>query len=112
MQNTPPSKNPHQRMPQGKVGDLEVVVLQSRCIGAAICVAEAQGSFELNATHKAVVTDLTKNKESVLIDAARNCPTQAIYIYKNKKQIWPPAGTQGQKMQPGTNQKMGFEQVE
>jgi ferredoxin len=112
MQDTSSSKLPHQGSPQGKAGDLEVVVLQSRCIGAAVCVAEAQGSFELNATRKAVVTDLSKNKESVLINAARNCPTQAIYIYKNKKQIWPPAGAQGQRMQPGSNQKMGFEQVE
>ena len=109
MASTPPPLRPSKR---GTYDDLEVVVLESRCIGAAVCVAEAAGSFALDDKKRAVVTDLSKNKQSVLVNAARNCPTQAIFIYKNKKQIWPPPGAQSIKFQPGPKQKMGFEAVE
>jgi ferredoxin len=98
--------------PQKKVGDLEVVVLHTRCIGAAVCVHEALGSFRLNDKKKALVTDLSANPEATIINAARNCPTQAIMVYKAGKQIWPPPGTAGQAMQPGPKLKSGFEEVE
>jgi ferredoxin len=90
-------------------GDLEVVVLKSRCIGASVCVHEARGSFELEKGHQAVITDLSKNKEATLVAAARNCPTQAIFIYKNNKQIWPPPGRHGITLQPSPDPKMKFE---
>jgi len=95
--------------PSGKKGDLEIVVLHSRCIGAAVCVYEARGSFKLNPEKKALVTDLEANTEEVLMNAARNCPTQAIYIYRNKKQVWPPPGKSGLNKQPSTKLKMRFE---
>lgn len=98
--------------PQKKFGDLEVVVLHSRCIGAAVCVHEALGSFSLNDKKKALVTDLSKNPEEVILNAARNCPTQAIAVYKAGKQIWPPTGTAGQALQPGRELKSGFGDVE
>lgn len=88
---------------------LDVVVLQSRCIGAAVCVEEAKGSFRLDENKKAQVTDLSKNTENTLIDAARNCPAQAIFIYKNKKQIWPKPGEKGLDMQPKTDLKMSMD---
>jgi ferredoxin len=87
---------------------LEVVVLQSRCIGASVCVDEARGSFKLNGLKKAVVTDLSKNSDETILNAARNCPTQAIFIYKNKKQIWPVPGADAQDKQPGTKLKMSL----
>lgn len=96
--------------PQATKGDLRVIVLHSRCIGAAVCVKEALGSFELNAKKKALVTDLSKNKNEVILNAARNCPTQAIYIYKGTKQIWPPTGKTGLDKQPGRELTMSFEQ--
>lgn len=99
-------------LPQKKYGDLEVVVLHSRCIGAAVCTYQALGSFMLNANKKALVTDLSANPEEVLLNAARNCPTQAIAIYKAGKQIWPPLGAAGQAKQPGRDLKMSFEEVE
>lgn len=98
--------------PQKKVGDLEVSVLHSRCIGAAVCVHEALGSFRLNDKKKALITDLSKNPEEVILNAARNCPTQAIFVYKAGKQIWPPPGPAGQQLQPGPKLKSGFEDVE
>jgi ferredoxin len=103
---TPPQKPPAQ---QGTKGELRVVVLHSRCIGAAVCVKEALGSFVLNDKNKALVTDLAKNGDEALLNAARNCPTQAIYIYRGKKQIWPPAGKAGLNKQPGRDVKMSFE---
>lgn len=96
--------------PQGTKGDVRVVVLHSRCIGAAVCVKEALGSFKLNKKNKALVTDLTKNKNDVILNAARNCPTQAIFIYKGTKQIWPVPGKESPDMQPGRDLKMSFEQ--
>jgi len=98
--------------PTGKKGDLELSVLHSRCIGAAVCVNEARGSFILNDQKKALVTDLTKNTDEVLEDAARNCPVQAIYLYKQKKQKWPESGPAGLAKQPGRELKMSFEEVE
>lgn len=98
--------------PAGKKGDLEIVVLHSRCIGAAICTNEARGSFILNAKKKALVTDLTKNSDHVLEDAARNCPAQAIFLYKQKKQKWPEAGPSGLAKQPGREIKMSFEEAQ
>jgi len=98
--------------PQGKFGDLEVVVLHTRCIGAAVCVHEALGSFKLNDKKKALVTDLSVNPESVILNAARNCPTQAIMVYKAGKQIWPPPGPAGQTLVPGPKLKSSFDEVE
>ncbi|MFO0704997.1 MAG: ferredoxin [Candidatus Andersenbacteria bacterium] len=94
---------------QGTTGDLRVVVLHSRCIGAAICVKEAAGSFVLNDKNKALVSDLTKNRGEVILNAARNCPTQAIYLYRGSKQIWPPTDKAGVNKQPGREIKMSFE---
>ncbi len=93
-------------------GDLEVTVLQSRCIGAAVCTNEARGSFILNDKKKALVSDLSKNSDEVIEDAARNCPVQAIFIYKQKKQLWPESGPAGLTKQPGRDIKMSFEEVE
>ncbi|MFH0830486.1 MAG: ferredoxin [Parcubacteria group bacterium] len=95
--------------PQKTKGKVRVVVLHSRCIGAAVCVEEALGSFELNNKRKALVTDLSKNKKETILNAARNCPTQAIYIYRGNQQIWPPLGKVGLAKQPGRELKMSFE---
>jgi len=94
---------------QGKRGPLEVSVLQSRCIGAAVCVYEAKGSFKLNKANKAEVTDLSASSENAVINAAKNCPVQAIYVYKNKKQIWPEPGPDTASKQPGPESKMNFD---
>ena len=95
---------------QGIKGELRVVVLHSRCIGAAVCVKEAAGSFTLNDKNKALVTDLKKSSDEAILNSARNCPTQAIYIYRGTKQIWPPPGKAGLDKQPGRELKMSFAQ--
>lgn|GEM_PF-2000212 len=95
--------------PQGIKGELRVVVLHSRCIGAAVCVKEAAGSFVLNDKNKALVADLKKSSDEAILNSARNCPTQAIYIYRGDKQIWPPLGKAGLDKQPGRDLKMNFE---
>jgi len=100
---------PKEPTQQGTKGDLRVVVLHSRCIGAAVCVKEAAGSFKLNGANKALVTDLTKNKNETLVNSARNCPTQAIFVYRGSQQIWPPVGKAGLAKQPGRDIKMTFE---
>lgn len=107
-----PHSTPKEASPIGKHGDLEVVVLHGRCIGASVCVHEALGSFKLNAKKKALVTDLSANPESVIINAARNCPTQAIMVYKAGKQIWPPPAGSAQATQPGAPVKSRFEELE
>lgn len=94
--------------PSGKKRDLEVIVLHSRCIGASVCVYEAKGSFKLNQARKSLVTDLTKNSDDVLLNAARNCPTQAIFLYRKQKQIWPKPGPDNKKMQPDPQRVFEF----
>jgi ferredoxin len=108
-QTSPKKESVQANSPKESKDGLEVVVLQSRCIGASVCVDEARGSFKLNSLKKAVVTDLSKNSDETILNAARNCPTQAIFIYKNKKQIWPIPGADAQDKQPGTKLKMSLD---
>jgi len=93
----------------GKKGKLQITALHSRCIGAAVCVAQAKGSFVLNQNNKVLIGDLRANPDQVLISAAQNCPTQALLVYKNKKQIWPPAGTKDRALRLQGKTKMKFD---
>ncbi len=93
----------------GKRGSLEVSILHTRCIGAAVCVYEARGAFKLNKNRKAVITDLKKASEKAIINCARNCPMQAIFVYRNQKQIWPDPNKDATRYQPDAKTKILFD---
>ncbi|MDP1614246.1 MAG: ferredoxin, partial [Methylococcales bacterium] len=58
-----------------------VYINRSLCIGAATCVAVSPKGFEMDSDAKAVIlkTADSDNIENI-VDAARSCPTAAIFI--------------------------------
>ena len=70
---------------------MKVEVKRDLCIGAATCVAIAPDVFELDDEMKAVVKNPKGADHATILEAARSCPTLAIYIYDDAgKQIFPP----------------------
>lgn len=60
------------------------------CIGAASCVVIAEKVFQLDQENKAVVIDINGADEETIIEAAKSCPVQAIFLYdENDQQIFP-----------------------
>ncbi len=57
-----------------------VSIDQSRCIGAGNCVHIAPTVFQLDEENIAYLLDPTSVDDETLLDAARSCPTNAIYL--------------------------------
>jgi len=84
----------------------KVVVNRDLCIGAASCIVNAPGIFELDSENKAVMKLAGGKKTSdpsersaledkavddeTIVNAAQSCPTKAIFVYdEDGKQIYP-----------------------
>lgn len=73
---------------------MRVEVKRDICIGAATCVAIAPDVFELDDELKAFVKTGHTTPDDVILEAARSCPTLAIYIYDDAGvQVFPPPAT-------------------
>jgi ferredoxin len=59
---------------------LIVSVDQGKCIGAANCVHIAPRAFQLDEENLAYVVAPEEVDDETLLDAARSCPTDAIYL--------------------------------
>jgi ferredoxin len=57
-----------------------VSIDQSRCIGAGNCVQIAPTAFQLDEENVAYLLDPSTVDDETLLDAARSCPTDAIYL--------------------------------
>jgi len=57
-----------------------VSIDQSRCIGAGNCVHIAPVAFQLDEENVAYLVDPSSVDDETLLDAARSCPTDAIYL--------------------------------
>ncbi len=57
-----------------------VSIDQSRCIGAGNCVNIAPVAFQLDEEHIAYLVDPASVDGDTLLEAARSCPTDAIYL--------------------------------
>ena len=57
-----------------------VSIDQSRCIGAGNCVQIAPAAFQLDEENVAYLVDPSSVDDETLLDAARSCPTDAIYL--------------------------------
>lgn len=69
---------------------MRIEVKRDLCIGAATCVAIAPDVFELDDEMKAVIKNPTGADDNTIIEAAKSCPTLAIFIYDDAgKQIFP-----------------------
>jgi ferredoxin len=84
----------------------KLVVDRDLCIGAASCVVNAPGVYELDGENKAVIIQKGAVKTSgpaerpnledgtvdddTLMAAAQSCPTKAIFVYdEDGKQVYP-----------------------
>ena len=69
---------------------LIVSIDQSRCIGAGNCVHIAPTVFQLDDENIAYLLDPGSVDDDTLIDAARSCPTDAIYLdTEDGKPVYP-----------------------
>ncbi len=59
---------------------LIVSIDQGKCIGAGNCVNIAPAAFQLDDEHIAYLVDPASVDDETLIEAARSCPTDAIYL--------------------------------
>lgn len=84
----------------------KIVVNRDLCIGAASCVVNAPGVYELDAENKAVLIQKggvknsgpverpnledTATDDETMMAAAQSCPTKAIFVYdEDDKQVYP-----------------------
>ncbi len=69
---------------------MKIEIKRDICIGAATCSAIAPDVFELDDELKAVVKNPAGAPDETIMDAAKSCPTLAIYIYDDSgKQVFP-----------------------
>ncbi len=82
-----------QQSPSGpvQVGSVTVTIDRDLCIGAATCMAIAPEVFALDNEAKAIVLNTADSTSAdVIIDAARACPTAAIFVKDEEgKQVYP-----------------------
>jgi len=69
---------------------LIVSIDQSRCIGAGNCVHIAPTVFQLDEENIAYLVEPGSVDDETLIDAAKSCPTDAIYLdTEDGKPVYP-----------------------
>ncbi|MEW6747506.1 MAG: ferredoxin [Planctomycetota bacterium] len=62
------------------IDGLKITIDRDACIGDGACCEEAPATFELDGDEIAVVKSDSKDSRETIIDAAKNCPTDAIII--------------------------------
>jgi ferredoxin len=60
--------------------NLKITIDEDECVGDGVCCEEAPNTFEMNDDAKAVVKGGAHDDEETVIEAARNCPTDAIQV--------------------------------
>jgi ferredoxin len=68
---------------------LSIAVDRAECIGAGQCAIVAPRAFRLDDAMKAEVVDPEGEPEELIIEAAVLCPTQAIYVARGRKSLYP-----------------------
>lgn len=62
---------------------LEIRIDGSRCMGSGNCAFWAPGTFDLGDDGIAVVLDPSGDAEDRIVNAAKGCPTQAIFVTRD-----------------------------
>lgn len=76
--------------PPGRTPVLRIEIDRQSCTGMQECIRIAPGVFELDEENIAVVVDASAATREKLLEAARECPTQAIKLYElDGTQIYP-----------------------
>jgi ferredoxin len=69
--------------------DLRVAVDRWLCVGSGPCFVLAPRAFGLDESMKAIVLNPEDESEESLFAAAKECPTQAIYLSRNGISLYP-----------------------
>lgn len=64
----------------GNADNLKITVDREACIGDAACCSDAPDTFEMDDDDIAVVKDPVGDDRDTILEAAENCPTDAIKI--------------------------------
>ncbi|MGD2100597.1 MAG: ferredoxin [Acidimicrobiia bacterium] len=59
---------------------LDVTVDHDLCVGSTMCTQFAEGVFDLNDEGQSVVTDPAGASREAIVDAASQCPMEAITV--------------------------------
>ena len=73
-----------------QIGKYKVVLIQSKCIAAASCIAISPDLFRLNEENLVEIIEGGTDEPDNVMLLAQSCPTGAIEIYENDKKLWPP----------------------
>lgn len=68
---------------------IEAAIDRSLCVGSGPCFVLAPRAFALDDVMKATVLDPEAESEATLLEAARECPTQAIYLSRRGRSLYP-----------------------
>ncbi len=72
------------------IGKYKIVVVESKCIAAASCVAISPTLFKLNERNLVEMLENGSDELDNIMLAAQSCPTGAIEIYEGESRVWPP----------------------
>ncbi len=77
----------------GDAKDLKITVDRDTCIGDGLCCNDAPETFEMDNDQIAVVKNPVGDDVDTIVEAARNCPVEAIKVVDTKtgKQLFPEA---------------------
>ncbi len=70
-------------------GDIEIIVIREKCIGAATCVVYAPSTFDLDEDNIAIIKKGEWDKLEKIIAAAQSCPVLAIEVNVKGKKVYP-----------------------
>lgn len=68
---------------------IRVAIDRAQCIGNGVCAAVAPHAFALDDSMKAYAVQPDRESETALLEAARACPTQAIYLSIGDEPLYP-----------------------
>ena len=59
---------------------LDISVSHDRCVGSQMCILTADATFELDDSGQAIVRDPEGDDRDTIVDAASQCPVEAITV--------------------------------
>ena len=62
------------------IDKLKITIVEEECIGDSACVDDAPKTFEVNDDGIAFVLDDSTDDRDTILNAANNCPTEAIIV--------------------------------
>jgi ferredoxin len=69
---------------------MKIKVDRELCTSVATCVEVAPGTFELDDEGIAIIKNEKGDTEGTILQAAKSCPVNAIFIFDNDgKQVYP-----------------------